>query len=152
MKRSGFGWQVLLVFLAAVIGYAVCFQLIQSRRVAKGPWVVTFTSEAGTPVLVVNQPALGVRDLQISFPDQGRATNVTQTITFSEARHTPFDVPFGKCVFLDTVSLPGTVAFEMFGHEVQLLPRVLTIDKVERPWRSGETISLSNAPHQPPPD
>jgi hypothetical protein len=48
-------------------------------------------------------------------------------------------------VFLDTTFLPGTVALSLFGHEVQLLPRVLTIDKVEKAWRSGETISLQQA-------
>ena len=77
-------------------------------------------------------------------------TNVTQTLEFSQARAVPFDVPFGKCVFLDPLFLPGTVTFEMFGHEIQLLPRVLTIDKVEHPWRNGETIRL-HEPLTPPP-
>jgi len=43
---------------------------------------------------------------------------------------------------MDTTFQPGTVVFTNFGHEIQLLPRVLTIDKVERPWQSGTTIDL----------
>jgi hypothetical protein len=45
---------------------------------------------------------------------------------------------------MDTTFLPGTLVFELFGHEIQLLPRVLTIDKKEQPWRSNETIALPN--------
>jgi hypothetical protein len=44
---------------------------------------------------------------------------------------------------MDATSLPGTVAFELFGHEIQLLPRVLTIDNQERPWRSNEIIDAN---------
>jgi hypothetical protein len=55
----------------------------------------------------------------------------------------PFDVPFGKCVFMDTTFLPGTLAFELFGHEIQLIPRVLTIDKQEQPWRSNVIIPVT---------
>jgi hypothetical protein len=43
---------------------------------------------------------------------------------------------------MDTTFLPGTIVFEMFGHEVQLIPRVLTIDKQEQPWRVDEEIAL----------
>jgi hypothetical protein len=60
-------------------------------------------------------------------------------------------VPFGQCVFQDAQTLPGTVVFELFGHEIQLLPRVLTIDRVEHPWHSGETITLSKSGGQTAP-
>jgi hypothetical protein len=46
-------------------------------------------------------------------------------------------------VFLDTVFLPGTIVLVMFGHQIQLMPRVLTIDGVEHPWRAGENIKLT---------
>ena len=142
MKRSRLGLQLLLVFAAALIGYAAVYGWIEHRRVVKGPWVVTFASESGVPALTVNQATLGITNLQIVFA-RGRApTNATQTVDFSQARPWPYAVPFGQCVFMDTTFLPGTIALEMFGHEIQLLPRVLTIDKVERPWRSGETIEL----------
>ena len=142
MKRSSLGLQVLLVFAAALVGYVVVYGWIEHRRVVKGPWVVTCANESGVPAITVNQSTLGIRDVRIVFSGGRAASNATQTIEFSQARPWPYDVPFGRCVFMDTTFLPGTIALEMFGHEIQLLPRVLTIDKLERPWRSGETIEL----------
>ena len=142
MKSSRLGFQLLLVFATALIGYAVLYGWIEHRRVVKGPWVVNCSSESGVPVLTVNQSTLGIRDVRIVFPGGRGASNVTQTIEFSKARPWPYAVPFGQCVFMDTTFLPGTIALEVLGHQVQLMPRVLTIDKVERPWRSGETIEL----------
>ena len=151
MKRGHFLRRIVLLFVLVMIGYVAMFTWIQHRRVVKGPWVVTFATEAGVPAVVVNQPTLGIRDVRIVFADERVATNVTQTLEFSQAREVPFDVPFGKCVFLDPLFLPGTVVLEEFGHEIQFLPRVLTIDKAERPWRSGETIQLHKPAITPQP-
>jgi hypothetical protein len=54
----------------------------------------------------------------------------------------PYEIPFGKCVFMDTTFLPGTMVFDLFGHEIQLIPRVLTIDKTEIPWRSDANLTV----------
>ena len=132
----------MLVFAAALVGYALVYGWIEHRRAAKGPWVVNFSSESGMPAITVNQLKLGIRDVRIVFAEGLSPTNTTQTLEFSEPRPWPYAVPFGQCVFMDTTFLPGTIALELFGHEIQLLPRVLTIDKAERPWRSGETIEL----------
>ena len=142
MKRKHLLLRAGLIFAAALVGYIVVFKWIEHRRVAKGPWVVTFAIESTTPTFIVNQFKLGLHGVRIVFPDANLTTNLTHTMKFNQARPVPFDVPFGKCVFLDLLFLPGTVALELFGHEIQLMPRVLTIDKVERPWRSGETIEL----------
>jgi hypothetical protein len=50
--------------------------------------------------------------------------------------------PFGSVKFLDTTVLPGTVTLDLFGHEVELLPRTLIVDKREHPWSSGQRIEL----------
>ena len=146
MKRGKFFWQLVLVFVVALVGYAAVFGWIEHRRVVKGPWVVTFTGKNETPAIILNQGALGIREVRVLFQDATTQSNRAQTREFSRARLVPFEVPFGQCVFQDTTFLPGTVAFEMFGHQIQLMPRVLTIDKTERPWRSGETIELGKLP------
>lgn len=152
MKREHFLRNLVLLFLVTLAAYALVFGWIGHRRVAKGPWVVTFTTEAGIPTVIVNQPALDIRDVRIAFPDEPPATNSTAQMEFSQARPVPFVVPFGKCVFLDPLFLPGTVALQLFNHEIQLLPRVLTIDRVERPWQSGERIELrATKPDAAPP-
>ena len=142
MKRVGLLGQITLVFVVTLVGYALAYRWIEHRRAAKGPWVVNFSSESGVPAITVNQKELGIREVRLVFTGRSPATNSTQTMEFSQPRPWPYAVPFGQCVFMDTTFLPGTIALELFGHEIQLLPRVLTIDKSERPWRSGETIEL----------
>jgi hypothetical protein len=143
MKPPAAARKLAIAITLVLIAYAASYALLQHRRVAKGPWEVTFTREAGAPTLVVNQSRLGIANVRLVFTGAQVSTNVAQTLRFIEARPVPFDVPFGKCVFLDSLFLPGTVAFEMFGHEIQLLPRVLTIDRVEHPWQSSATITLT---------
>jgi len=143
MKSDGVAKQFSLVFLAALVGYFVLYYAIEGRRKHNGPWQITFTrSASGHPAFVVNQPRLGITNLSLTFT--GATTSATNLgmLTFEQPRETPFDVPFGRCIFQDLTSLPGTLTFEMFGHEVELIPRVLTIDKKERPWGSGIVISL----------
>lgn len=151
MQRGRLLIQFILLFGLVLIGYALVFGWIERRRVAKGPWEVTFSAEAGRAQLIINQPTLNIRDLRIAFPDATAQSNAVERVTFTKARATPYPVPFGQCVFQDLVFLPGTVTLQLFGHEIQLLPRVLTIDKIERAWRSGATIELRTATTNPPP-
>src|SRR5258707_5489293 len=60
-----------------------------------------------------------------------------QTLIFRQPRQVPYGVPFGKCIFMDMTFLPGTLTFQCFGHEIELLPRVLMIDHEEHQWSSG---------------
>jgi hypothetical protein len=149
MKSKPLWKPVLLVFVASVVGYALVYGWIEHRRVRQGPWQITFTTTTnGAALLVINQPAVGITNVQIIFPGNSPAlTNAAAVLTFADARVVPFDLPFGQCIFQDTTFLPGTVALNSYGHEIQLLPRVLTVDRVERPWRTGETITLE-APAQ----
>ena len=109
MKRGKLFWQLALVFVVALVGYAVVFGWIEHRRVVKGPWVVTFTNENESPAIIVNQSALGIHDVRVIFREATTPTNPVQAIEFSQARAVPFAVPFGQCVFQDTTVLPGTV-------------------------------------------
>jgi hypothetical protein len=127
----------------AVLVYVIFYAGIEHRRTRKGPWQVTFTNDAsGAPSLIVNEANLGITNLQITFPAETNRTQNT-SMNFSQPREVPYDIPFGKCVFMDTTFLPGTIVFDLFGHEIQLIPRVLTIDKKEIPWKSGRTIAVS---------
>jgi len=138
--------QIIVIFACSAVGYAVVFGWIEHLRRKNGPWQATFTADGGFSAIVVNHPKLQLTNITILFVDAPMPTNLPQTVAFEHGRPAPFDLPFGKCVFIDALYLPGTAACEMFGHEIQLMPRVLTIDKVERPWRSGEKILLTNQP------
>jgi hypothetical protein len=50
---------------------------------------------------------------------------------------------------MDTTFLPGTIVFDLFGHEIQLIPRVLRIDGKEIPWQSNATIPVTGT-NKPP--
>jgi hypothetical protein len=145
MKSSGPLKHLIFAFIIAVVVYAVFFYGIEHRRTVNGPWQVTFTnSEAGLPELIVSQPKLKVSNLKIEFlDDKMPLTNSNGRLIFDTPKEVPLNVPFGKCIFMDTTFLPGTVTFDLFGHEIELLPRVLIINKKEYPWRSEMTISLS---------
>jgi hypothetical protein len=146
MKSDPIWKQIIVVFLCAVLGYALVFDWIENQRRKDGPWLVTFATTNGMPALIVNHPKRELTNITIMFVNAPAPTNLPQAVAFEHGRPAPFDLPFGKCVFIDALYLPGTAACEMFGHEIQLMPRVLTIDGVERAWHSGENILLTNRP------
>ena len=140
-------------FLLALVAYVVCYAAIEHRRTRNGPWQITFQrSNDGAPALLINQPRLSITNVQVRFTgDTAPAPMAAVNVDFQEAQPVPFEVPFGKCVFLDTTFLPGTVAFQLFGHEIELLPRVLIIDRQEHPWRPGSIVNLQPASPGPNP-
>jgi hypothetical protein len=168
----------LVAFLLALVGYVTFYAGIEHRRARNGPWEVTFTTNSdGSPTIVVDQTRLGVAKVQIAFPgaslpatraaadaksgftnnesrvaiDRSGISNYPLPITlvFNQPRPLPYDVPFGQCIFMDLISLPGTVTFKLFGHEIELLPRVLVIDHQEHPWRPDSKINLPRLPEGP---
>ena len=136
----------LSVGFVTLLVYALVFYWVENRRQKNGPWEVIFTREGDSPALVINHPGSGLTNVTLVFAEANAVIAPPQTIRFPHGQVAPFDLPFGKCVFLDTLFLPGTVACELFGHEIQILPRTLTIDRIERPWRPGEKILLTNRP------
>ncbi len=177
MKSDGLIKHFVIAFLLAAICYFIFFRGIEHRRTKNGPWQVNFTNNAaGMPALLVNQSTLGISNVWITFegaskPLSNLATEVkSPTISpvgdmapiltnsstmatiqrFAQPYPVPFDVPYGKCVFMDSTFLPGTITFELFGHEVELMPRVLIIDLKEYNWQSGSTITVKPIKNPPP--
>ena len=149
MQLKGPVKHLILAFLLALLGYIVFYQAIEYRRIRKGPWRVTFTHNvAGAPAILIDQPKLAITNVQLSFAGELlRATNRPVTLVFDQPRPVPYAMPFGNCVFMDTTFLPGTVTLQLFGHEIELLPRVLVLDRQEHQWQSDTAIALS--PHKP---
>ena len=137
----------------ALAVYAAFYTGIERQRVRKGPWRVAFTKDtSGAPAILINQPKLAITNLQITFPGETPPTaNSVCALVFDQPRPVPYAVPFGKCIFMDTTFQPGTIVLNLFGHEIQLIPRVLTIDKEELPWRSNATIPLPGNNSSPRP-
>ncbi len=158
MKRDNPARHFIFAFIIALLGYILVFYFIENRRTRKGPWQVTFTDNPeGSPEIIINQMKLGISNVQILFTNanpaslanyQSSLTNYQSPTTreFSRPKPVPYDVPFGRCVFMDTTFLPGTLTFQFFGHEIELLPRVLIVDHHEHAWHSGEVITLGPRP------
>src|SRR5580765_3080008 len=141
MNKSAGNWKPFALALAiAGVGYFACFNYIEYRRVSKGPWQVVFQNEGTNLTLGVSQASLNIQNVTLHFTNVVVLTNLSQTIRFEAGRGVPFEVPFGKCVFQDPLFLPGTVALEIAGHEIQLMPRTLTLDGIEHGWSSDQSF------------
>ncbi len=149
MKCSITPKSIALFFPVVLVLYLLVFYGIEHVRQRQGPWEVDFqaTSE-GTPMLVVSQSRLGLKRMQILF--HGENTSLaTGHVSFDRVQR---PVPFGKVIYEDLTFLPGVVTFDLFGHEIELLPRVLIANEQEIPWRSGAVFDLwpTNKPAEPP--
>jgi hypothetical protein len=145
MKSDSLFRQIIVPFTIAVLVYIVFYTVIEHLRTKNGPWRVTFTSDTfHEAALLIDQPASGITNAGVVFKDQTLPANFSgKVLTFEQPKPVPYDVPFGKCIFMDTTFLPGTLVLEAFGHEVQLLPRTLLIDRKEQGWHSGTTLLIS---------
>jgi hypothetical protein len=122
--------------------YILAFASMQSCRTSKGPWeLVFFSDNTGTPGLLITQPKLNISERVIFTDRKLPQNNLTRERRFDDPTKT--NAPFGEIIFQDLTFLPGTVTFNFFGHEIELLPRVLTIDKQEHAWKNGEVISVA---------
>jgi hypothetical protein len=84
---------------------------------------------------------------KLIFPDDKvERTNLTQRMVFSEATT---NLPFGEMLLQDALYLPGTVTMRICGHQVEVLPRALIIDKKEHAWQTGDQVIIhNNAPQR----
>jgi len=148
--NSGFSPKPLVaLFCIVAFLYFVAFYGLEYARQRKGPWEVAFQTDArGNPTLAITQPALGLRDVKIVFHEE-KATNSIARVAFDRPLR---PLPFGKVIYEDLTFLPGVVTFDLFGHEIELLPRILIANKKEMRWSSGVTLDLwpTNKPAEPP--
>ncbi|MEW6156756.1 MAG: hypothetical protein AB1813_04950 [Verrucomicrobiota bacterium] len=133
---------LLVAFGLALLLYVISFSFIHHMRERHGPWQVTFLSDAqGQPSIRVDQPKLALREVTLSFVSERISTTNLNTTVFFAGPKT--NVPFGEVIFFDTTFLPGTVTFDFFGHEIELLRRTLVVNKKEISWESGARIELT---------
>jgi len=154
--KSGLTPKSILVWFAVVLGlYLAAFYGMEYWNSRRGPWEVEFSSDAmGNPSIAIYQPKLRISSVEIIFTgEKVSQTNLAQKVLFDRPLASlPAKMPIGEVIYEDLRTLPGVVTFNFFGHEIELLPRVLIVNKKEIPWQSEKVIELSmtNKPAQPP--
>jgi len=127
-------------FLIALVGYVFFYSCDAHLRTHKGPWIVDFqASTNGEPLLVIDQPFLKIHT-QILLAGE-KATNTPGVVEFKDPQH--LQTPFGRVRFHDLTYLPGTITLDLYGHEVELLPRTLVLNTKEIAWTNGITYVLT---------
>jgi hypothetical protein len=148
--KAGISPRTIALFFPVVLAlYLGAFYGVEHWRHRQGPWTVTFTAgSGGEPVMEIAQPALGVRGVRLVLHEE-RATNAPGTVAFDRVGRAAL---FGRVIYEDLTSLPGVVTFDLLGHEVELLPRVLIVNKREVRWEPDTTLALypTNKPARPP--
>lgn len=150
-------WKVFAIpAILALMGYLVLYQLDAHWRVRKGPWEVTFERDPdGTPALQVEQPKLGITGVRVRFAGEQLGSNTPPLPAVVRFDTPQKPVPFGTAAFDDLMYLPGTLVLHCFGHEVQMLPRQLYLDRQPRGWTNGTIHQLEPGTKpsalQPPP-
>ncbi len=137
------GSRILPHFVGALIlalaVYAGAFWLDQHLRTRRGPWEVTFDRMPdGTPAISIRQQQLGIREVRIQFPGETTATEPA-SIRFDAPG---LAVPWGRLKYDDLTYLPGVVTLELFGHEIELLPRTLYLNRRAIAWNLATNLTL----------
>ena len=139
---------LLFAFAGAFFLYVFAYRYIEGRRVAKGPWEVTFIAQSNEPPRVqIAQPALGISNVNFTFPEGSVGSNIHKRILFDTPDRQP---AFGERVFVDTTFLPGTITLNLFSNEIELLPRVLYINRRQVPWKNDTNIVITGTTNLPP--
>jgi hypothetical protein len=142
MKSPAVSWKsVALTFVGAVIFYALAWSWLNKWHTGKGPWEVKFsTNSAGVPQLVIAQPVLGLSNITVLFEGETlAATNGTGFIAFDKPKTA---TPFGRVIYDDLMSQPGSVAVDCFGHVVEMIPSALILNSISNGWRNDSIHSL----------
>lgn len=146
MRSDRLHWHLLTGFLLALGIYVGVFSCDQGVRKRKGPWEVSFiASTNGAPAILISQPFLGITNVQITF--EGESATNSGLVRFDRPQQ---PLPFGSTKFEDLTYLPGSVTFDFFGHEVELLPRTLYLNKKEHGWAPRASHTLDLAQKLPP--
>ena len=144
---SGVGMlkKVGLLFAATIAVYLGVFYFVENNRVKDGPWEVQFTKNAeNQPQVIVSHQVYGVQDLTITMVDETAPEDFNpETMTFTEPRPYPFDIPFGRVIFQDLTFQPGTLTMHLMdGYEIELIKRTLIVNKKEHPWGTTSAVEV----------
>jgi hypothetical protein len=149
MKSGVTPKSIVLLFPVVLVAYLLVFYGLEHLRHRKGPWDAEFRVNAkGVPTVTVAQPDAGLKNVSLVYHGE-TTTNEPGRISFDRVKQPS---PVGRVIYEDLTFFPGVVTLDLFGHEVELLPRTLIANKKGIPWKSGAVIDFwpTNKPAEPP--
>lgn len=150
MKPPAVNWKsITLTFVLSVFFYFLAYGWISRWQTGRGPWQVEFTTnQVGVAQIIITQPALGFSNITVRFEGETLApTNHTGLVLFSKPRQ---PTPFGELIYDDLMQQPGVITLDLFGHEVELLPKYLILNRQPVNWTNGAVITLAATNKIPP--
>lgn len=145
-------WRIFAIpaFLA-LFGYLALYSCDARMRSRYGPWEVEFRQAPdGIPAIRISQPGLGIREVEVRFAGERLAPESTNGLPVVVRFEGPLStVPFGRTAFDDLMYLPGTVVLHCFGHEVQMVPRTLYLNRRGFSWTNEIRYDLQPAAKLP---
>jgi hypothetical protein len=149
VKRDSLARHLLIAGLITAAVYFGLFQLNEWLRTRRGAWEVVFTAENGAPTITIVESRLKIGEVKLLFPGETTpALAAPVAWRFDDVSKT--NLPFGAVIFHDLTYLPGTVTMNLFGHEIELLPRTLGVNRREVAWEAGRTVTLQPGEKLPP--
>ena len=131
-----------IAFAIALVSYVFFYSCDARLRTRHGPWVVDFQITTNRePLLVIHEPQLGIHDVRIVLAGEKVTNGAAGTFRFESPLN--LNVPYGRVRFHDLTYLPGTVTLDLFGHEIEMLPRTLFINTKEVAWQNDSLQVLS---------
>lgn len=131
---------LLIALLASVVFYFGGFSLNEYLRQRRGPWEITFASpNPQTTSITIAQPHLHVGPVTLNFTNATEILPSATTVRFDTPRTT---IPLGQVKYDDLTYLPGVVTLDLLGHEIEMLPRLLYIDRQPFQWTDISELSL----------
>ena len=142
-----------VVFIATLFLYVTIYGGCAAARQRGGPWVVIQGKGAGGEpwVRIAHHRVLGTNEVTLRFPGEvapARFTNDPYTRIFNTPNTNA--LPYGPTPFVDVTFFPGTVAIDVFGHLIEMVPRTLYHDGREIPWVPGTNMVVSTEGKLPP--
>ncbi|HTI68573.1 MAG TPA: hypothetical protein VMF06_01300 [Candidatus Limnocylindria bacterium] len=138
------------LFVCVLFAYVTLYSGCEMWRLRGGAYTLVFyQNDQGVPtVSVKHRKLLPNGPITLTFPGESPGIVSNRPIEISYGKPWTNDTPFGPVAFVNTTDLPGTVAVNIFGHAVELLPRRILLDFNEIPWVSGTNIMVGT--NKPP--
>jgi hypothetical protein len=122
--------------------YLLLFHGAEHWRNRRGGWEVRFTQDAlDQPTLLINQPALRITNCAVVLA--GERTNAPLAPLSLRFDRPLKEVPWGRVLYQDPTVQPGVVTLLLLGHEIELMPRTLVLNRHEIKWQSHVTNVLT---------